>query len=96
MDIIDNLSMNPISLRLLNQQLVVPQFGEPGEVGEVYGCHAGTRIPNDAVAIIIAKDGIICGNWSPFTDDCQADFFLDEHTGNLQEEWARYQKFLLR
>ena len=45
---------------------------------------------------IIAKDGIICGNWSPFKDDCQADFFLDEHTGNLQEEWARYQKFLIR
>ena len=44
---------------------------------------------------IIAKDGIICGNWSPFKDDCQADFFLDEHAGNLQEEWAKYQKFLL-
>ena len=44
---------------------------------------------------IIAKDGIICGNWSPFKGDCQADFFLGEHTGNLQEEWAKYQKFLL-
>lgn len=44
---------------------------------------------------IIAKDGIICGNWSPFKDDCQTDFFLGEHTGNLQEEWERYQKFLL-
>ena len=45
---------------------------------------------------IIAKDGIICGNWSPFKDECQADFFLDEHTGNLQEEWENYQNYLLR
>lgn len=45
---------------------------------------------------IIAKDGIICGNWSPFKADCQPDFFLGEHAGNLQEEWKRYQKFLLR
>ena len=43
---------------------------------------------------IIAKDGIICGNWAPFKDDCQPDFFLGEHEGNLQEEWERFQKFL--
>ena len=45
---------------------------------------------------IIAKDGIICGNLSPFKADCQADFFFGEHTGDLQEEWERYRKFLLR
>ena len=44
---------------------------------------------------IIAKDGIICGNWSPFKGDCLPDFFFGEHTGNLQEEWTRYQMFLL-
>lgn len=27
---------------------------------------------------IIAHDGIICGNWSPFKDECQAEFFDDE------------------
>ncbi len=42
---------------------------------------------------IIAKDGIVCGNWSPFKDKCQAEFFLGEHAGDLQEEWARYGKF---
>ena len=42
---------------------------------------------------IIAKDGIVCGNWSPFKDKCQTDFFLGEHAGDLQEEWARYVKF---
>ena len=42
---------------------------------------------------IVAKDGIVCGNWSPFKDKCQTDFFLGEHAGDLQEEWARYVKF---
>ena len=44
---------------------------------------------------IVAKDGIVCGNWSPFKDESQADFFLEEHAGDLQEEWARYGKFLI-
>ena len=43
---------------------------------------------------IIAKDGIICGNWAPFKNDCQPDFFLGSHAVNLQEEWERFQKFL--
>ena len=44
---------------------------------------------------IVAKDGIVCGNWSPFKDECQTDFFLWEHAGDLQMEWARYVKFQL-
>ena len=43
---------------------------------------------------IITKDGIVCGNWSPCKEDCKTDFFLGEHAGDLQEEWARYRKFL--
>ena len=42
---------------------------------------------------IIAKDGRICGNWSPFKKECQADFFDGVHNTDMQEEWARYKKF---
>ena len=39
---------------------------------------------------MIAHDGIICGNWTPFKDDLQTDFFLGEHNIDIQEEWKRY------
>ena len=43
---------------------------------------------------IIACDGIICGNWSPFKDDCQVDFFDGSNKmENLQEAWTLYQQF---
>ena len=43
---------------------------------------------------IIARDGIICGNWSPFKDDCQVDFFDGSNeTESLQEAWTQYQRF---
>ena len=42
---------------------------------------------------IIAKDGRICGNWSPLKEECQAEFFDGEHDTDMQEEWARYMKF---
>ena len=43
---------------------------------------------------IIAHDGIICGNWSPFRDDCQVDFFDGSNNmEGLQEAWVLYQKF---
>jgi hypothetical protein len=28
---------------------------------------------------IIARDGIVCGNWSPFREDCQVEFFVEPH-----------------
>ena len=43
---------------------------------------------------IIAHDGIVCGNWRPFTDECQVDFFLGEHNTDLREEWAKYKSFI--
>ena len=43
---------------------------------------------------IIAHDGIICGNWSPFRDDCQVGFFEDGYaTEDLQEAWQTYNSF---
>jgi hypothetical protein len=43
---------------------------------------------------IIARDGTICGNWSPFKDDCQVDFFDGSNKmENLQEAWTLYQRF---
>ena len=46
---------------------------------------------------IIAHDGIICGNWAPFKDDCQAAFFdgaYDEST--LQSAWQIYKRYLVQ
>ena len=45
---------------------------------------------------VIAHDGIICGNWSPFRDIAHAEFFLGDHDTDLQDEWSRYKKFQLK
>ena len=42
---------------------------------------------------VIAHDGVICGNWTPFKKDLQADFFMGEHDEGLQEEWNNYKRF---
>ena len=42
---------------------------------------------------VIAHDGIICGNWAPFKEDCQTAFFMGDHDEAIQEEWARYKKY---
>jgi hypothetical protein len=39
---------------------------------------------------VIAHDGIICGNWAPFKEDLQTEFFLGEHEADVLEEWKRY------
>ena len=44
---------------------------------------------------VIAHDGIICGNWSPFKPTCQATFFDGAPaTTALQSAWQIYQRFL--
>ena len=44
---------------------------------------------------VIAHDGIICGNWSPFKPTCQATFFDDNHDiAALQPAWQAYQHYL--
>ena len=44
---------------------------------------------------IIARDGIICGNWAPFRPNCQAQFFNSQHDPSaLQPAWQAYQRFL--
>ena len=42
---------------------------------------------------VVALDGIICGNWAPFKNGSQADFFIGDHDGSIHAEWARYQQF---
>lgn len=43
---------------------------------------------------IIAKDGVICGNWSPFRDECQVVFFEDGYNiEEMQEAWQTYIKY---
>jgi len=43
---------------------------------------------------IIARDGIICGNWSPFKDELHVDFFSDEYNiEDVQEAWQTYVKY---
>ena len=43
---------------------------------------------------VIAHDGIVCGNWSPFGDGIHAAFFLPGHDGDVEQEWTRYKFFL--
>ena len=46
---------------------------------------------------IIAHDGIICGNWSPFKPSCQSTFFDDvQDEMNLQASWQTYQRYLVQ
>ncbi len=45
---------------------------------------------------VIAHDGIICGNWAPFKDERQAEFFLGNHDDGIQAEWERYRQFLTK
>ncbi len=43
---------------------------------------------------IIAHDGVICGNWSPFKEDCQVSFFEGNFDAeDVQETWQIYLKF---
>ena len=45
---------------------------------------------------VIAHDGIICGNWTPFKDIGQTEFFVGDHDTDMAEEWARYKKFQVK
>ncbi len=43
---------------------------------------------------IIAYDGTICGNWSPFKDECQVSFFEDAFSqDDVNEAWQVYKVF---
>ncbi len=43
---------------------------------------------------VIACDGIICGNWTPFRDGCQTDLFDTTATpSGLQEAWQTYIRY---
>jgi len=43
---------------------------------------------------IIAHGGVICGNWSPFKDDCQVSFFEDGYkVEDVQEVWQKYLRY---
>ena len=42
---------------------------------------------------IIAHDGLICGNWAPFKDECQADFFDGDFSiEDIQVAWKEYKR----
>ncbi len=43
---------------------------------------------------VIAYDGMVCGNWAPFKDDCQASFFVDGFSPeDINEAWQAYKGF---
>lgn len=43
---------------------------------------------------IIARDGIICGNWSPFKKDCQMRFFENGYdTEGVLNAWHSYKRY---
>lgn len=41
---------------------------------------------------IIAKDGEICGNWSPYKNILNTEMFIRECTIDLEKNWMEYQK----
>lgn len=43
---------------------------------------------------IIAYDGIVCGNWTPYEDNLNPSFFLGEHNSSIMKEWGGYKKYL--
>ena len=46
---------------------------------------------------IIARDGFIRGNWSPFKDDCQVKFFENNcNTHDVQDAWQTYVRYKSR
>ncbi len=43
---------------------------------------------------VIAYDGTICGNWSPYRDDCQATFFTSSFSQqDISEAWQAYKDY---
>ncbi|MBM6991732.1 MAG: AlkZ family DNA glycosylase [Prevotella sp.] len=44
---------------------------------------------------VIVHDGVICGNWSPYKQECQPEFFLDGHDDDLEKEWGIYKRATL-
>ena len=43
---------------------------------------------------VIAYDGTICGNWSPYKEECQMEFFEGENANmNIPDSWMVYQSF---
>ena len=43
---------------------------------------------------VIAYDSGICGNWSPFRDDCKAELFNDENLSDgIQDAWQTYMRY---
>lgn len=45
---------------------------------------------------IVAYDGIICGNWTPYKEEPNEEFFMNEHAGSVKDEWLRYVRFLTK
>ena len=44
---------------------------------------------------IIARDGIVCGNWSPFKENCQASFFEGDYgIEDIRKSWQKYKLFV--
>lgn len=51
--------------------------------------HAHTN--NGIFFPVIAEDGIICGNWSPWKKTLQADYFDEENKQlDLEKQWERF------
>jgi len=45
---------------------------------------------------VIAHDGIVCGNWSPFRDELDARFFIEHLQGDCCKMWETYVKFIAK
>lgn len=45
---------------------------------------------------IIAKDGEICGNWSPYKSTLQTEMFASEPAIDLKKEWQKFQRLRIK
>jgi len=45
---------------------------------------------------VIAHDGIICGNWSPFKDELETSFFVETNQSDCNKAWEAYTKYKIQ
>ena len=42
---------------------------------------------------VLAADGVICGNWSPFGRECREEFFGEGRREDVRRAWEEYRRF---
>ena len=86
--------MNPVAIRFLNQQLVAPQFDDPADVVGHLGAMQAQEYRLMRWTVEMRTCSIVCGNWSPFKEDCQVEFFEGDYgVEDVRDIWKKFKKF---